>query len=104
MVSQLLQKTTIEYLFESADAVLNSNQVWLQQVWETARLKKLAYGVDEFLLVIDEVQKVGNWSDIIKQQWDRDTLNGINIKVILFFGIFPITYSKRVNRITGRKF
>ena len=83
MVSQLLQKTSIEYLFESADAVLNSNQVWLQQVWESARLKKLALGVDEFLLVIDEIQKIDNWSEIIKQQWDKDSLKGINIKVIL---------------------
>ena len=83
MVSQLVQKTSIEYLFESADAVLNSNQVWLQQVWESARLKKSASGANEFLLIIDEVQKIDNWSEIIKQQWDRDTLKGINIKVIL---------------------
>ena len=83
MVSQLLQKNTFEYLFESADAVLNSNLAWLQQVWETARLKRSTSGADEFILVIDEVQKIDNWSEIIKQQWDRDTLKGINIKVIL---------------------
>jgi predicted AAA+ superfamily ATPase len=37
----------------------------------------------EFLLVIDEVQKIDNWSEIVKQQWDRDTREKINIKVIL---------------------
>ena len=41
MVSQLVQKTSIEYLFESADAVLNSNQVWLQQVLGICTTKKI---------------------------------------------------------------
>ena len=37
----------------------------------------------DFLLVIDEIQKIDNWSEIVKQQWDRDTRESINIKVIL---------------------
>jgi len=83
MVNQLLAQSTTGYLFESADAVLNSNQIWLQQLWESARLRKSSSGADEFLLVIDEIQKIDNWSEIIKQQWDRDTQKGINIKVVL---------------------
>jgi len=83
LINQLLQKITIGYVFESADAVLNSNLVWLHQVWETARLKKRISGASEFLLVIDEVQKIENWSLIVKQNWDRDTREGTNIKVVL---------------------
>jgi len=37
----------------------------------------------ELLLVIDEVQKIPNWSEYIKQQWDKDTYDKMNIKVIL---------------------
>jgi predicted AAA+ superfamily ATPase len=37
----------------------------------------------EFLLVIDEIQKIDNWSETVKQQWDRDTREHTNIKVIL---------------------
>ena len=40
-------------------------------------------GASEYLLVIDEIQKIDNWSEVVKQQWDRDTHEGINIKVIL---------------------
>ena len=83
LILQLLEETTLPNMFESADAVLNSNSEWILQIWETARLRMKASQVSEFLLVIDEVQKIDNWSEIVKQQWDRDTREKINIKVIL---------------------
>ena len=83
MILQLLEEATIPTMFESADAVLNSNSEWILQIWETARLTMKATQVSEFLLVIDEVQKIENWSEIVKQQWDRDTREKTNIKVIL---------------------
>lgn len=42
-----------------------------------------ASGASEYLLVIDEIQKIDNWSEVVKQQWDRDTREKVNIKVIL---------------------
>ena len=83
LITQLLSQVTLANLYESADAVASVNTTWLQQVWETARFRMRASGANEFLLVIDEIQKVGNWSEIVKQQWDRDTLEGVNIKLIL---------------------
>jgi predicted AAA+ superfamily ATPase len=83
MVLQLLESTPIANIFESADAVTHSNAAWLLQLWETARLKMKFAQVSEILLVIDEVQKIDNWSELVKQQWDRDTREGVNIKVIL---------------------
>lgn len=53
------------------------------QVWETARLRMKASGSEVYLLVIDEIQKIDNWSEVVKQQWDKDTREGVNIKVIL---------------------
>lgn len=83
MILQLLDETTLPNLFESADAVLNSNSEWILQVWESARLKMKVQQATEFLLVIDEIQKIDNWSEVVKQQWDRDTREKTNIKVIL---------------------
>lgn len=37
----------------------------------------------EHLLVIDEVQKIANWSEHVKREWDRDTRDGRNLKVVL---------------------
>jgi predicted AAA+ superfamily ATPase len=83
MVTQLLSKLSIHSLYESADAVSTTNFTWLMQVWESARLRMKASEATEFLLVIDEIQKIDNWSEVVKQQWDKDTRENINIKVIL---------------------
>jgi predicted AAA+ superfamily ATPase len=83
MVNQLLSQLPIPYTNESADAISATNSAWLMQAWETARLKMKASGVSEYLLVIDEIQKIDNWSEVVKQQWDKDTREKVNIKVIL---------------------
>lgn len=83
MMNQLLKKIKLPHLFVSADAVSNSNQLWIQQQWETARLKFNQSEAKEFLLVIDEIQKIENWSEIVKKNWDEDSRNKKNIKVIL---------------------
>jgi len=38
---------------------------------------------EEFLLVIDEIQKIDDWSEVVKRQWDSDTRSGLNLKAIL---------------------
>ena len=83
MVNQLLSQLPIPYTNESADAISATNSAWLMQAWETARLKMKASGASEYLLVIDEIQKIDNWSEVVKQQWDKDTREKVNIKVIL---------------------
>lgn len=83
MVNQLLSQLSISYVSESADAISATNSAWLMQAWETARLKMKASGASEYLLVIDEIQKIDNWSEVVKQQWDKDTREKANIKVIL---------------------
>ena len=83
MVTQLLSQLNIPNQYESADAISATNASWLIQVWESSRLRMKASGREEFLLVIDEIQKIDNWSEIVKQQWDKDTRENTNIKVIL---------------------
>lgn len=83
MVNQLLSQLSIPNVYESADAISATNSAWLMQVWETARLRMKASGAVEYLLVIDEIQKIDNWSEVVKQQWDKDTREKLNIKVIL---------------------
>jgi predicted AAA+ superfamily ATPase len=83
MVTQLLSGLAIPSLYESADAISATNKTWLVQVWESARIRLKASGAGAFLLVIDEVQKMENWSEIVKRQWDRDSRENIPIRVIL---------------------
>ena len=83
LITQVLEDINKEYIFVSADNEINSNTVWLTQQWETARIKLKNSSKKELILVIDEIQKIKNWSEVVKSQWDYDTRNKINIKVVL---------------------
>ena len=80
---QLLSKVSAETVYESADTVIAADVQWLQAVWETARVKLKISNTKEMVLVIDEIQKINNWSEIVKKLWDEDCKSGTNIKVIL---------------------
>src|SRR5258705_13278871 len=83
LITQLVEKLKGRYHFISADAVAATNTAWLEQQWQAARLKMDQQNGIEFLLVIDEIQKIDNWSETVKLLWDADTRNKRNLKVIL---------------------
>lgn len=81
LVHYVLEHSGVASHYVSADAVLSSGAVWLEQQWEVARQAALQTG--EALLAIDEIQKISNWSETVKRLWDEDTAKGIPVKVIL---------------------
>lgn len=83
VVKQVLHDIEIPYLFYSADDVPASNRAWIADCWAAARSVKESRKHSEFILVIDEIQKISNWSEVIKKEWDSDTFNDCNIKVLL---------------------
>lgn len=83
LVKQLLQDIEINYLSVSADNLTNDNGSWISDIWESCRQRMRLKKAKEYLLIIDEVHKVSNWSETVKKEWDADTFNDINIKVIL---------------------
>src|SRR6185437_9320399 len=101
LVYQLLEKCKLPSHFASADAVAASNVSWLEQQWETARLKMDQEKASEFLLVIDEIQKIDNWSEIVKLLWDSDTHAKRALKVILLGSSRLLL--QQGHRIFGRK-
>lgn len=54
---------------------------WIETEWNAARLKVKTTG--EHVLVIDEIQKIAGWSNIVKRLWDEDTFSHLPLKVIL---------------------
>ena len=83
MVLQLLSKIAAETVYETADTVTAADAKWLQTVWETSRIKLKLSDAKELILVIDEIQKIDNWSETVKKLWDEDSRTENNIKVIL---------------------
>ena len=83
LVGQLLNAIELPNYSISADGVPNANTSWLQQQWSVARQRFKQSDASEFILAIDEIQKITNWSETVKAEWDNDTQNSISIKVIL---------------------
>ena len=83
MMKQLTEEVKTDTISVSADGVINSNWLWIQQIWENARIHLKNTVNNELILIIDEIQKLDNWSEIVKEQWDFDTKENNNIKVIL---------------------
>ena len=65
----------------SADLATLQDLSWLRQQWEIARQK--IQGEKGALLIIDEVQKIASWSEMIKSLWDMDTRNKSNLSVLI---------------------
>lgn len=83
LVGQVLNQTDIAHALEVADAVDPEDSDWIHRVWEAARTTMMLRGLEDYLLVIDEVQKNDNWSEVVKREWDADTRDGVNLKVVL---------------------
>ncbi|MCL2203241.1 MAG: ATP-binding protein [Defluviitaleaceae bacterium] len=88
-VLQALEKVNIPSHFVSADEPGLAQTEWLRNEWEQARGFKAAEGI----LVIDEIQKIPNWSSVVKLLWDEDTRVSLPLKVILM-GSSPLLLQK----------
>ena len=81
IIRQLLEKYSFPWHYASANEA--TQPLWLQQQWETIRLRARSAESSEALLVIDEIQKIPDWSNHVKIHWDKDSFDNIPIKLIL---------------------
>lgn len=84
LVGQIIDSLVIPNLYASADGNTGaSGRVWLEQQWNSARIQLANSQAGEFVLAIDEIQKIEQWSEVVKKLWDEDTRANRSIKVIL---------------------
>lgn len=83
VAKQVLKDLKIPYQFYSADNVPTTNNGWISDCWSAVRSIMGNNGWKEMVLVIDEIQKIANWSEAVKKEWDDDTFHDREIKVLL---------------------
>jgi len=83
LVKQVLQHLSTPSRFFNADGVEPNDKDWIAARWEEVRALMHFNQYQEMVLVIDEVHKINNWSEQVKREWDADTFNDVNIKVVL---------------------
>lgn len=69
-------------IYVSSDSELNATSTWIVEQFSSAQIeaKKQKQSI---ILAIDEIQKISNWSEIVKNLWDLDRSSEYPIKLIL---------------------
>jgi predicted AAA+ superfamily ATPase len=104
LARQIAEAVHFPVHFATADEPTLRDRGWLIQQWEAARAKigerdKGKWG----LLILDEAQKVSQWSEVIKRLWDEDTASGVPLKVILL-GSSPLLVQKGLTESLAGRF
>lgn len=84
IVQQLFQNEEINGKYFVADAVNNADVNWIESIWNAARIESLT-SEKITVLAIDEIQKVYQWSEVVKRLYDEDKYKSLTkkLKVIL---------------------
>ena len=103
VVKQVLQDLDIPFQQFSADNVPATNTAWVSNCWAAVRSLKENKGFESIILVVDEIQKISNWSEVVKKEWDDDTFHDRNIKVLLL-GSSRVLLEKGLSESLGGRF
>lgn len=80
-IRQALDECTIPYHVALA-TMDSSSRDWLRVQWQQAR-NLINSSTPSALLVVDEIQTVDQWSSVVKELWDEDAWEGIDLRVVL---------------------
>ncbi len=100
LVQQVCEAIGLPIQFSSADEPTLRGPEWIAQQWEIARLKQ---GSEGAILVLDEVQKIPDWSEAVKRLWDEDTRKKITLKVVLL-GSSPLLIQRGLSESLAGRF
>lgn len=101
---QAMEAVEIPVHFATADEPTLRDHPWIAQQWEMARLKLNEKNRKKgALLILDEVQKVTGWSEVVKRLWDEDTRSGLPLKVVIL-GSSPLLVQKGLTESLAGRF
>lgn len=100
LIHQVLTSLPIPHIYASADEPSLKDVHWLEQQWNTARVTAKT---SESILVVDEIQKVTGWSEMVKRLWDEDTWNKVRLQVALT-GSAPLLLQKGITESLAGRF
>lgn len=103
LVRHVVEGLRIAARFASADEPTLRGRDWIEQQWEAARLEAGDAGKRGAVLVIDEIQKISNWSETVKRLWDEDTHTKSPLKVVVV-GSAPLLISRGLTESLAGRF
>ncbi len=103
LIAQVVAKVGLPHRIASADEPTLRGLDWLETQWEAARVLAAKAGKGGALLVLDEIQKVPNWSETVKRLWDEDTRFRRPLKVVLL-GSAPLLIQRGLTESLAGRF
>jgi uncharacterized protein len=103
LVRHVVEGLHIAARFASADEPTLRSRDWIEQQWEAARLEAGDAGKRGAVLVLDEIQKIPNWSETVKRLWDEDTRTKSPLKVVVL-GSAPLLISRGLSESLAGRF
>jgi hypothetical protein len=101
-VRHALERLDLPWHFASADGPSPADARWIDQQWDIGRLRARA-SASGGVLVLDEVQKVSGWSEVVKAQWDRDRADRVPLRVVLL-GSSPLLVGQGLSESLAGRF
>lgn len=80
-VKQALKHYGRPFTYRLAEGLGLNPLAWLESEWQNARLQARTLG--EYLFVVDEIQKIQGWSEVVKRLWDEDSFEDVPLKVLI---------------------
>lgn len=103
LVRQVTEGMAIPTRSASADEPTLRDRTWLAQQWEAARLDARDARRRGALLVLDELQKVTGWAEVVKRLWDEDIRARTPLKVVLL-GSAPLLVQRGLTESLAGRF
>ncbi len=101
LARQALASVEMPSHYASADGPTTRDATWIEQQWDLARLHCRG-AKDGAILVLDEVQKVPRWSEVVKSCWDADTHHAVPLRVVVLGSAPLLIQSGLTESLAGR--
>jgi len=103
LVRQAASAIGIPCRYASADEPTLRERGWIAEQWEAARHEAGQAGRGGALLVLDEIQKITDWSETVKRLWDEDTRAKRALKVMVL-GSAPLLIQRGLTESLAGRF
>lgn len=106
LVQQALERTDIPSTYVRGDdpvpAHIAKDALWLEKIWQQAR-EKAENSKRGHILVLDEIQRIQEWSSAVKVLWDADRFHERNLRIIIL-GSSPLMMQKGLSESMAGRF
>lgn len=103
LVRQVAAAAEFTVHYASADDPGIQDRAWLEAQWETGRVLARTAAGPRVLLILDEIQKVRGWSEIVKRLWDEDGRSGLDLRVVIL-GSAPLLVERGLSESLAGRF